>query len=51
MVALTEEREKLAAIPWLALDPELFGQQSSNVPTITRKRFEAMQSALNKAAA
>ena len=51
VVALTEEREKIAAIPWLALDPELFGQQSNSVPTITRKRFEAMQSALNKAAA
>jgi hypothetical protein len=51
VVALTEEREKIAAIPWLALDPELFGQQSNSVPTITRKRFEAMQSAPNKAAA
>ena len=51
MVALTEEREKIAAIPWLALDPDLFGQQSNSVPTITRKRFEAMQRALNKAAA
>lgn len=51
IVALIEEREKIAGISWLALDPELFGQQSGNTPTITRKRFAAMQSALNKKAA
>lgn len=51
ILALIEEREKIAGIPWLALDPDLFGQQSNNVPTITRKRFEAMECALNKKAA
>ena len=51
IIALTEEREKIADIPWLALDPDLFGQQSSNVPNITQKRFEAMQRALTKKAA
>ena len=51
ILALIEEREKIVGIPWLALDPEFFGQQSNNVPTITRKQFEAMERALNKKAA
>lgn len=51
ILALIEEREKIADTPWLALDPELFGQESNNIPTITRKRFEAMERALTKKAA
>lgn len=51
ILALIEEREKIADTPWLALDPELFGQEGNNVPTITRKRFEAMERALTKKAA
>jgi hypothetical protein len=37
-------------IGWLALDPKVLGQQSSAVPTITRKRFNVMQSALQQEA-
>jgi hypothetical protein len=46
ILALTEEREKITETEWLALDPHILGQQSSAVPTITRKRYAAMQSAL-----
>jgi hypothetical protein len=48
ILALTEEREKITDIGWLALDPKILGQQSSAVPTITRKRFTAMQLALQQ---
>jgi hypothetical protein len=51
VLALTEERDKVATIPWLALDPECFGQQTSGVPTITRKRLTALQASLNQIAA
>jgi hypothetical protein len=51
LLALTEERDKIANIPWLALDPECFGQQTSGVPTITRKRLVELQAALNLKAA
>ena len=51
VLALTEEREKVATIPWLALDSEYFGQQTSGVPTITRKRLTALQASLNQIAA
>jgi hypothetical protein len=43
VLALTEERDKVAKIPWLAWDPECFGQQTSGVPTITRKRLTELQ--------
>lgn len=48
ILALTKEREQVNDISWLALDPGIFGQQSSSVPTITRKRFEAMLQALTR---
>ena len=51
VLALTEERDKVATVPWLALDPECFGQQTSGVPTITRKRLTALQARLNQKAA
>ena len=51
VLALTEERDTVATIPWLALDPECFGQQTSGVPTITRKRLTALQTSLNQEAA
>ena len=51
ILALTEEREKIREIGWLALDPKILGQQSSAVPTFTRKRFTAMQLALQREAA
>ena len=51
VLALTEERDKVANIPWRALDPECFGQQTSGVPTITRKRLTALQASLNQIAA
>ncbi|MDA9941012.1 hypothetical protein N9C62_00220 [Luminiphilus sp.] len=51
ILALTEEREKINDSGWLALDPNILGQQSSAVPTITRKRFAAMQLALRREAA
>ena len=50
ILALTEEREGIMEIGWLALDPKVLGQQSSAVPTITRKRFNVMQSALQQEA-
>jgi len=51
VLALTEERDKVADIPWRALDPECFGQQTSGVPTITRKKLTALQASLNQMAA
>jgi len=51
ILALTEEREKINDSGWLALDPNILGQQSSAVPTITRKRFAAIQIALRREAA
>ena len=51
ILALTEEREKINDSGWLALDPTILGQQSSAVPTITRKRFAAIQIALRREAA
>jgi hypothetical protein len=33
------------------LDPECFGQQTSGVPTITRKKLTALQASLNQMAA
>ena len=51
ILALTEEREKINHSGWLALDPNILGQQSSAVPTITRKRFAAIQIALRREAA
>ena len=51
ILALTEEREKITDTKWLALDPHILGQQSSAVPTITRKRYAAMQLALRQEAA
>ena len=51
VLALTEERDTVAALPWLSVDPEVFGQQSSTVPCITRKRFEALSEALSAEAA
>ena len=51
VLALTEERDTVANIPWLALDPECFGQQTSGVPTITRKKLTALQASLNQMAA
>ncbi len=48
ILALTEEREKINDSGWLALDPNILGQQSSAVPTITRKRFAAIQIALRR---
>ena len=50
VLALTEERDKVANIPWLALDPECFGQQTSGVPNITRKQLTALQASLNQIA-
>ena len=51
VLALTEERDKVATIPWLAWDSECFGQQTSGVPTITRKRLAELQASLNQMAA
>jgi hypothetical protein len=51
ILALTQEREKITDIGWLALDPKILGQQSSAAPTITRKRFTEMQLALRQEAA
>ena len=51
MLALTEERDTVAALPWRSVDPEVFGQQSSTVPSITRKRYEALSQALSAEAA
>lgn len=51
VLALTEERATVTDSGWLALDPEILGQQSSALPTITRKRFTAMQLALRREAA
>ena len=50
-LALAEERDKVANIPWPALDPECFEQQTGSVPTITRKKLTAMQASLNPMAA
>lgn len=51
ILALTEEREKITDTEWLTLDPHILGQQSNAVPTITRKRYAAMQLALRREAA
>jgi hypothetical protein len=51
VLALTEERDTVANIPCLALDPGCFGQQTSGVPTITRKKLTALQASLNQMAA
>ena len=51
ILALTEERETISDTEWLALDPHILGQQSSAVPTITRKRYAAIHSALQSATA
>ena len=51
LLALTEERDQVATIPWLAVDPDCFGQQTSGVPTITRKRLTELQNSLNQKAA
>ena len=51
VLALTEERDTVATLPWLALDPECFGQKTSGMPTITRKRLVALQAMLNQKAA
>ena len=51
VLAVTEERDPVANIPCLALDPECFGQQTRGVPTITRKKLTALQASLNQIAA
>jgi hypothetical protein len=51
VLALTEERDTVANILCLALDPECFGQQTSGVPTITRKKLTALQASLSQMAA
>ncbi len=51
VLALTEERDTVANILCLALDPECFGQQTSGVPTITRRKLTALQASLSQMAA
>jgi len=51
ILALIAERDSVADIDWLTLDPEIFGQQSSALPMITVKRFNAMAAALQPKAA
>jgi hypothetical protein len=51
VLAVTEERDKVATIPRLPLDSEYFGQQTGGVPAITRKRLAELQAALNQKAA
>ena len=51
VLALTKERDVVASLPWLAVYPELFGRQTSAIPTITQKRFAALKTALNREAA
>jgi len=47
VLAVTEERNAVAHLPWLPLDPMLLGQQGSGVPVITRKKFAAIRNALS----
>lgn len=47
-LASTEECDRVANIHCRALDPECFGQQTSGVPTITRKRLTELQASLNQ---
>ena len=51
ILALVEERDEVHQLARLPLDPSLFGQQGSAVPTITRKRFTELQAALRHKAA
>ena len=47
MLAATEERNAVAQLPWLPLNPDVLGQQGTGVPVITRKRYNALRNALS----
>jgi len=47
VLAVTEERNAVARLPWLPLNPEVLGQQGTGVPVITRKRYNALRNALS----
>jgi len=47
VLAVTDERNAVARLRWLPLDPEVLGQQGAGVPVITRKQFAAMRNALS----
>ena len=51
VLALIKERDHIHQLPWFPLDPALFGQQGSGVPSITRKRFDALARAIHQQAA
>lgn len=51
VLALIEERDDVQQVPWLPVDPALFGQQSNTVPPITLKRYEALAAAIHQKAA
>ena len=51
VLALIKERDQVHQLSWLPLDPSLFGQQGSGVPSMTRKRFDALARAIHQQAA
>ncbi len=51
VLALIEERDDVQQVPWLPVDPALFGRQSSTVPQINLKRYESLAAAIHQKAA
>ena len=51
ILALIEERDQVHQLTWLPLDPSLFDQQGSGIPSMTRKRFDALAQAIHQQAA
>lgn len=51
VLALKEERDAIQQVPWVPVDPALFGRQSNTVPPMTLKRYEALAAAIDQEAA
>ena len=48
VLALVAERDDIHRLSWIPVEPALFGQQTSAVPSVTRKRFKALDAAIQR---